>query len=225
MVGEQRGYSVQVVIPKDVAPSVGDILGVLGTEVTWCESQAGMKGAIDLAREMAEERGHYYLGQFGDQVNVECHYRTTGREIAEALPTVDVFVSGLGTCGTAMGVGRRLREVNPDVRVIGVEPRMGERLQGLRSLQDGFVPALLDLDQLDGRFLVDSASAIKAAYQVARLEGVLAGVSSGATLQVALRLAEAYGTGGHRGHVLRRGLEVPAGEALGRRLSGLRGAG
>ena len=99
-------------------------------------------------------------------------------------------MAGIGTGGTIMGVARRLRETNPDVLIIGVEPRMGERLQGLRSLAEGFVPPLLDLDQLDGRYLVDSATAIDTAQMLASKEGIFAGVSSGATLHAALRVAE-----------------------------------
>ncbi len=190
MVAKQKGYSARVVIPRDVAPSIGDILPVYGVEITWCESKAGMKGAIDEARTIAEDSGGYYLGQFSDAVNVETHYRTTGGEIVEALPDVDVFVAGIGTGGTVMGVARRLRETNPDVQVVGVEPHMGERLQGLRSMSEGFAPPLIDLGMLNGRFLVESANAIESARRVIEVEGVLAGVSSGATLHVGLMMAE-----------------------------------
>ena len=190
MVGKQKGYKVKVVIPRQVAPSIKDILELYEAEVVWCEPLAGMKGAIDLAREHADADGHYLLGQFSDATNVETHYQGTGREIVDALPEVDVFVAGIGTGGTVMGVGKRLREANPDVRIIGVEPRLGEQVQGLRSLSEGFIPPLLDLDQLDGRFLVDSAAAMETARNVIRAEGILAGVSAGATLNAALRLAE-----------------------------------
>ncbi len=190
MVGVQRGYTVRVVLPKGVTPSVSDVLDVYGADVTWCEARAGLKGAIDTAREMADAQGYYCLGQFTDTVNVDAHYQGTGREILEALPTVDAFVAGIGTGGTIMGVGQRLREANPNVRIVGVEPRMGDKLQGLRSLSEGFMPPLLDLQQLDGRYLVDSASALQAAQRVVRAEGILAGVSSGATLHAALRVAE-----------------------------------
>ena len=190
MVGRQKGYGVRVIIPRGVAPSMDDILSIYGADVTWCEPLAGLKGAIDLALSMAQTHGYYPLQQFANPVNLETHYQTTGREIAEALPVIDVFVAGIGTGGTIMGVGRRLRESNPNVRLIGVEPRLGERLQGLRSPAEGFVPPLLDLKQLDGRFLVDSASAIESARAVVRAEGILAGVSSGATLDAALRLAK-----------------------------------
>ena len=189
MAGKQKGYEVRVIIPSEVVPSVADILQLYRVEVTWCEPGAGMKGAIDLASAMAREKGCYYLSQFSDSVNTETHYRTTGEEIAWSLPQVDVFVAGIGTGGTIMGVGRRLRESNPRVRVLGVEPRMEERLQGLRSLSEGYVPPLLDLKHLDGLFLVDSAAAIDTAREVVQAEGILAGVSSGATLHAALRVA------------------------------------
>lgn len=190
LIGKQKGYHVRVIIPNQVVPSVGDILKIYGTEVTWCESRAGMKGAIDLAVDIARAEGFYYLGQFDDERNLETHYQTTGLEITQTLSKVDAFVAGIGTGGTIMGVARRLRETNPDVLIIGVEPRMGERLQGLRSLAEGFVPPLLDLDQLDGRYLVDSATAIDTAQMLASKEGIFAGVSSGATLHAALRVAE-----------------------------------
>ena len=126
---------------------------------------------------------------------METHYNTTGREIARALPEVDAFVAGIGTGGTIMGVAKRLRELNPDVRIIGVEPRLGERLQGLRSLSMGYMPPLLELDKLDGRYLVDSATAIEMARLAVLREGIFAGVSSGATLHAALRTAEKMESG------------------------------
>ena len=189
MIGKQRGYQIHVVIPHDVAPSIADILALYDTDVTWCPSDGGMKAAIDLARNMAEAGGFYYLDQFDDQENIATHYETTGKEIVEALPKVDVFVAGIGTGGTIMGVGRRLREFNPSARLIGVTPQIGERLQGLRDMSEGYLPPLLDLDTLDRRFLVDSVTAMEASEQVAQKEGILAGISSGATLSVALRLA------------------------------------
>lgn len=187
LIAKQRGYLVRVIIPGEVAPSIGDLLELYGAEITWCEPRAGMKGAIDLAKELAREPGCHYLGQFDNQINLETHYRTTGEEIAQALPQVDVLVAGIGTGGTITGVGRRLREVNPNLQIVGVEPRMGEALQGLRSLSEGYVPPLLDLSQLSRRFLVDSATAIEAAHMIVEKEGLLAGISSGATLHAALR--------------------------------------
>lgn len=190
MVAKQKGYGACVVLPPDIAPSIGDILDVLDVETMWAEPKAGMKGAIDLAAATASERGFFFVDQFGNEMNVAAHYRTTGREILDVLPQVDAFVAGIGTGGTIMGVGNRLREANPRVQIVGVEPRLGERLQGLRSLSEGYVPTLLDLGKLNGRFLVDGATAIDTAHEVIRREGIMAGVSSGATLHVALRLAE-----------------------------------
>ncbi len=190
MIGRRKGYPVRVCIPQNVAPSVVDVLLLYGADVTWTDGALGMEGAIEAARQLTQDGNAYALSQFTDQINAETHYATTGMEITVSLPNVDVFVAGIGTGGTIMGVGRRLRETNRDVRIIGVEPRPGERVQGLRSMEEGFTPPLLDLDQLDGRFLVDSATAIGAARQVVEREGVLAGISSGATLNVALRLAD-----------------------------------
>ena len=130
------------------------------------------------------------MGQFDNRINLETHYRATGAEIVQSLPKVDVLVAGIGTGGTITGVGRRLRESNPEVQIIGVEPRMGEGLQGLRSLSEGYVPPLLDLNQLSRRFLVDSSTAINASRQIVEKEGVFAGVSSGATLHAAMRVAK-----------------------------------
>ena len=185
----RRGYRVRVVLPKGIVPSIADILDLYGAEIEWCEPEAGMRGAIRRVQEMAERPGHHAVGQFSDPANVRCHYATTGEEIVRAMGRVDVFVAGIGTGGTITGVGRRLREQWPDVEVVGVEPRLGERLQGLRSLAEGYVPPLLDLGMLNRRFLVDSASAVAAARDVMRAEGVFAGVSSGAALHTALRVA------------------------------------
>ena len=190
MVARQRGYHLKVVIPHGVVPSIADILELYGVGIVWVRPKAGMQGAIDEANRLAAENGWYAVGQFDNPLNVDTHYRTTGAEIARGLPRVDVFVAGIGTGGTLMGVGRRLREHNPKVKLIGVEPRLGECLQGLRSLEEGFRPPLLDLDALDGRFLVGSDKAIEAANRIIQLEGIMAGVSSGAVLTAALRVAE-----------------------------------
>jgi cysteine synthase B len=195
LIAKQRGYRVRVIIPGEVAPSIGDLLELYGAEITWCQPRAGMKGAIDLAREMAQAAGCHYLGQFDNPINQETHYRTTGAEIVRELSRIDVLVAGIGTGGTITGVGQRLREANPRIQIVGVEPRMGESLQGLRSLSEGYVPPLLDLTLLSRRFLVDSATAIDTSHRIIEKEGLLAGISSGATLHAALRVARAMDTG------------------------------
>ena len=194
-VGKQKEYAVRVVIPGEVAPSIGDLLHLYGAEITWCEPRAGMKGAIDLALEMSRSEGFHYAGQFDNRINLHTHYHHTGAEIAAGLPSVDVFVAGIGTGGTITGVGRRLREINPQVKIVGVEPRMGESLQGLRSLSEGYVPPLLDLGLLDRRFLVDNATAIDMSRRIVEHEGILAGISAGAVLHAAYRVAQGMDQG------------------------------
>lgn len=188
-VAKQKGYSSHVVVPKGVAPSISDLLELLGAEVTWCPAEGGMGHAMDVAKALSADRGYKMLGQFSQQANVEAHYSTTGHEITEALSHIDVFVAGIGTAGTIMGAGRRIREKWPAARIIGVEPKIGEQLQGLRNLDEGFIPPLLDLTMLDGRFLVDSATSFRRVQQLAETTGLFAGASSGAVIDVALRLS------------------------------------
>ena len=190
LVAKQKGYRVEVVIPGEVAPSIGDLLELYGATITWCEPIAGMKGAIDIAKDIASKPNCHYLGQFDNEINLMTHYKKTAQEIIDAGINVDVLVAGIGTGGTITGPSRRLREVNPEIEVVGIEPKLGESLQGLRSMSEGYVPPLVDLAMLDGRFLVDSATAISFARLITDKEGILAGVSAGAGLHVALRIAE-----------------------------------
>jgi len=192
MIGKQRGYKVRIVLPHGVVPSVPQILTTLGVEIAWCPPESGTRGAIDMARRWAESdpENVYAVRQFSSTLNIETHYHTTGAEIVEALDTVDVFVAGIGTGGTIMGCGRRLRERFPKVRIVGLEPQLGECLQGLRRIEDSFMPPLLDLELLSGRWIVTAAESINAARRVAQEEGLLVGVSAGAALHIALREAE-----------------------------------
>jgi [CysO sulfur-carrier protein]-thiocarboxylate-dependent cysteine synthase len=195
MVGKRLGYEVNVVLPKSVAPSITDVLELYGIETIFCDQCRDMKTAIDLAERLAGKNGWHPLRQFWSRANRDVHYATTGAELLEQLPQIDVFIAGIGTGGTVMGVGDRLREANPQVRIVGVEPKLGDKLQGLRSIQDGFRPPLLDLSKLDGRRMVDNPSAIRAVEDVVRSEGINAGVSSGATLHAALKEAERMESG------------------------------
>ena len=190
LVSKQKGYKLKVVMPTRVAPGIAELLEMFGAEVVWCEPKVGMKSAIERAKGLGQEPGHTALLQFENVANVDAHYHGTGEEVLAALPQVDAFVAGIGTGGTLMGVGRRLKEANPKTLVVGVEPRFGEQLRGLRSLEEGFIPPLLDLGLLDGRFIVDTATAFRRTRALALSEGILAGVSSGACLHAALRLAE-----------------------------------
>ena len=190
LIAKQKGYKLKVVIPHRATPGVADLLASYDVEIVWCDPLAGMRGAIELARQLGHEKGCFNTCQFESEANIRAHYETTGPEILKALPDLDVFIAGIGTGGTLTGVGRLLKEHNPQIRVIGVEPRMGDQLQGLRNLEEGYIPPLLDLDRLDGRFLVDSATAFECARSLLQKEGIFAGVSSGAVLHCAQRIAE-----------------------------------
>ncbi len=190
MVGSALGYRVRVVLPENVFPEIPRTLAVYGASVEWVPAELGIPRAIEVARSQAEREGWFFLDQFCNQNNVRAHYESTAPEILEDVPQVDVFLAGLGTGGTLMGIGRRLKEVNPDAKVIAVEPHPGNLLQGLKSLADGFIPPIIDLDFLDGKILVRSRHAFRAASELMRREAVFGGVSSGAVLHAALKVVQ-----------------------------------
>lgn len=190
MVGRTRGYDVRVVMPENILPEIPRALSAYGATVEWVPKAQGVGKAIKAAEELAEREGWLLLDQFAHPSNVQTHYEATGREILEDLPQVDVLIAGLGTGGTLMGVGRRLKEANAKTQVIAVEPHPGSQLQGLKSLADGFIPPILDLDLLDGKILVRSRHAFRAAAELMRREGIFAGVSSGAVLHATLKVAQ-----------------------------------
>jgi len=195
MIGRARGYRVRVVMPENVFPEIPRALAVYGATVDWVPADLGVRRAIDLARDQAEREGWFFLDQFGNGHNILAHYETTGPEILEDISRIDLFVAGLGTGGTLMGAGRRLKEANPSTQVIAVEPHPGNQLQGLKSLADGFIPPILDLDLLDGKILVRSSQAFRAAGELLRREAICAGVSSGAVLHAALRAVQRLDSG------------------------------
>lgn len=190
MVARRKGYELNIVVPKAVAPSITDALRVYGVSTVFCDRCEDMEDAMGLAERLSQKHGWHLVGQFHSPANPECHYRTTGAEIVEQIDRCDVFIAGIGTGGTIMGVGRRLREAFPGVRIVGVEPRPGEKLQGLRNIARGFRPRLLDLDALDGRRMIGAADAIAATERIVQVEGINAGISGGACFSAALREAE-----------------------------------
>ena len=190
MIGRSLGYHVRIVMPENVFTEIPRTLGVYGAAVEWVPAEQGVRRAIELAGKQAEREGWFFLDQFCSPHNVRAHYETTGPEILEDIPQVDVLVAGLGTGGTLMGVGRRLKEANPKTQVIAVEPHPGNHLQVLTRLADGFLPPILDLDLLDGKILVRSRHAFRAAAELMRREAIFAGVSSGAVLHAALNVAQ-----------------------------------
>ncbi|MDP2949159.1 MAG: cysteine synthase family protein [Chloroflexota bacterium] len=196
MIGIIKGYKVKVVMPDNLSEERTQLLHAFGAQVVYSDGARGTNGAIALAQRMAEEDHHYYMPyQYGNENNPRAHYETTGAEILRDLPDLDVFVAGLGTGGTLTGVGRRLKEHNPKVKVIAAAPYPGDLVQGLRSLEEGFVPAVLDESVLDGRMVVDSRTSFAAAKELLQKEGIFAGVSSGAVLRIAQRVAQRMGRG------------------------------
>ncbi|HUF53711.1 MAG TPA: cysteine synthase family protein [Dehalococcoidia bacterium] len=190
MVGRALGYHVRIVIPENVFPEIPRTLAAYGAEITWVPSELGVTRAIELARQIADAEGWFMLDQFADPVNIRAHYTGTGQEILDDLPHVDLFVAGLGTGGTLMGVGALLKEANPAAKVFAVEPHPGYQVQGLKSLADGFVPPLLDYSLLDGKILVRSGHAFRGAAMLMQQEAIFGGVSSGAVLHGALKAIE-----------------------------------
>ena len=190
MIGRRKGYKVKVVIPENATPERRQLLEIFGAEMIYSDGTKGSNGAIELAQKLAAQDKTLYMPyQYGNPANPLAHYETTGVEILRDLPDVDVFVAGLGTGGTLMGVGRRLKETNPKTKVIAVEPHPGDLVQGLRSLDEGFIPPILDTTLLDSKIMVDSRCAFAATKDLTAKEGIFAGVSSGAVVHVAIRMA------------------------------------
>ena len=190
MIARRRGYRVAVVLPDDATRERRQVLALYGAEIIDSPGALGSNGAIALARRLVQDDPRFVMpDQYGNPANPRVHEETTAEEILADCPEVDVFVAGLGTGGTLMGVGRRLRRHHPEVRIYAAEPMSGESVQGLRSLDDGFVPEILDPSLLDGRFLVTNAEAVAAVRELLDREGIFAGVSSGGAIAVAQRVA------------------------------------
>lgn len=187
--GRLLGHPVDVCVPESVYPEIGQLLRAYGARIRWVPRRAGIKTANEVARVIAGNEGAFLLNQFGSEENIRAHYQGTAAEILADLDHVDVFVAGIGTGGTVTGVGRRLKEANPACRVIGVEPRLGSHVQGLKSLDDGFIPPVLDETVLDGKILVGNRHAFSHARRAMLAEGIFGGISSGAVLHAATRVA------------------------------------
>ena len=192
MIGGLKGYKVTVVMPENVSEERTQLLHAYGAEIVFSDGEKGSNGSIEVAQAMAEKNPHDYLMmyQYGNSGNPDAHYETTGQEIAEAVPDVDMFVAGLGTGGTLMGVGRRLREHNTNIKIVAVAPDPDDFISGLRRLEDGYIPPILDLNRLDARLLVGSLPAFRTTKELLHQEGIFAGVSSGSVVYGALRQAE-----------------------------------
>jgi [CysO sulfur-carrier protein]-thiocarboxylate-dependent cysteine synthase len=186
-----RGYPLTCVVPANVTAERRKLLRLHGAEIVDSPGEEGSNGAVRLAIELAERDPSFFMPfQYANAANPRAHYEGTGAEIAAALDRVDVLVAGLGTGGTLMGAGDRLRESHPDVVVAAAEPLPGDEVMGLRSLDDGYVPPILDVSKLDRKLLVSNAEAVSGLRLLLEREGVFGGVSSGAVVNAALRLAE-----------------------------------
>ena len=190
MVAKLKGYPLTCVLPENSTPERVRMLELYGAKIVFSPGSEGSNGAVRHALRLAETDSSYFmLNQYANEANPRAHYEGTGAEIAEVLPRVDAFVAGLGTGGTLMGAGERLRESFPDVLVAAAEPFQGDIVYGLRSLADGYVPPILDVTKLDRKILVSNDESLIGLRALLDPEGIFAGVSSGAVIHVARRIA------------------------------------
>ena len=190
MICSRKGYPLKVVMPDNVTQERTQLLRMYGADIVYSEGSKGSNGAVEIALEMASSDARYYMPyQYGNQANPAAHYNGTAPEILEELDEIAAFVAGLGTGGTLMGNGRRLKEERPDIKIVAAEPMQGEPVQGLRSLDDGFIPPIIDLSLLDRKIFVTNRDAILWTRRLLDEEGLFAGVSSGAIASIAVRIA------------------------------------
>lgn len=191
-----KGYHLRIVLPENVSIERRQLLEVFGVDITTSPGDEGSNGAIRVAEELAEKNPDVVLlHQYENPANPNAHYGATGPEIWADCPEVDAFVAGLGTSGTLMGVGRYLKEQNPDVQVVAIEPPAGEQIQALRSLDEGYVPPILDPDLLDRKSIVRPRESLEWTRRLALECGIFAGISSGAAVAGAVRFAGDLGAG------------------------------
>ncbi|MGZ4292204.1 MAG: PLP-dependent cysteine synthase family protein [Gaiellaceae bacterium] len=191
LVAKLKGLKLTCVMPSNATPERKALLALYGASIIESPGELGSNGAVRMAQEiLAADDRYTMLFQYENDANPGAHYEGTGAEIARDLDRVDALVAGLGTGGTLMGAGRRLREAFPGVQVVAAEPLPGDPVMGLRSLEDGYVPPVLDVSQLDRKLLVSNGEAAAAARALLDREGIFAGVSSGAVVHVARRIAE-----------------------------------
>jgi cysteine synthase B len=192
MIGRVKGYRVVCVMPESVSEERTFLLRAYGADIISSPGELGSNGAIAMAKEIVEANpGKYYFPyQYGNEANPRAHYETTGPEILRDLPEVTVFVAGLGTGGTLTGTGHYLKEHKPGVKVIAAAPHPGDLVQGLRALEEGFIPPVFDETVLDGKIVVDSRSSFAMSKELTQKEGLFVGISCGAVVKAALKVAE-----------------------------------
>lgn len=192
MIGKVKGYNVVCVMPENVSEERTQLLRAFGAEIIYTPGELGSNGAIAHAKEVVEKNpGRYYFPyQYGNEANPRAHYETTGPEILRDLPQTTVFVAGLGTGGTLTGTGRYLKDQNPGIKVIAAAPHPGDAVQGLRALEDGFIPPIFDETVLDGKIVVDSGSSFAMSKDLTQKEGLFVGVSCGSVVRAAIKVAD-----------------------------------
>jgi len=203
MLGSTRGYKIKVVMPADVPPERIDILKAFGAEVIFSDAGKGTNESINLAKQISNDNPNYYMPyQYGNEANPKAHYQTTGPEVIKDLPDTDVFVAGLGTGGTLMGAGKFLKEYNSKIKIIATAPHPDEKVQGLRAIEHGFIPPIIDLEKLDGRVLIEGEEAFYWTRKLLVDMGIFVGVSSGATFATARKIAQKMSKEGKSGKIV-----------------------
>ncbi len=189
MVAARKGYRLTVVIPDNASEERIGLLRLFGAEIVFSDGDKGTNGSIEVARALARDEKYYMPFQYGNPANPLAHQEGTAQEIIRDLPEVTHFVGGMGTGGTLTGVGRGLHAHDPDVRIVAAEPELGDLVYGLRSLDAGFIPPIFDPSEIDRKFLVDSSASLRTNRELTAKEGIFAGISSGAVVYVAQRIA------------------------------------
>lgn len=202
MVARLRGYRFTAVMPDNASAERVQLLEAFGAEIVFSEGSKGTNGSVAMAQGMAKDDRYLMLFQYGNQANVDAHYKGTAQEIIDDLPDIKAFVAGLGTGGTLMGNGKRLKEHNPGIKIVAAEPQLGELVYGLRSLEDGYIPPIFDADKIDGKVMVSARDAIFWTRELLQKEGIFAGISAGAVVWVAQRVGERLVTEGGGGDIV-----------------------
>jgi [CysO sulfur-carrier protein]-thiocarboxylate-dependent cysteine synthase len=195
MICRVKGYRLVAVMPENVTEERRQLLTLYGAEIVPTEGEFGSNGAVEVAKRLAAENGLFMPFQYGNPANPRAHYEGTAEEIVRDCPEIDAFVAGLGTGGTLMGSAARLKEHRPEIQVIACEPLQGDPVSGLRSLEDGFIPPILDITRLDRKLLVSNRDALVTTRRLASEEGIFAGVSSGAVIHTCMRVASRMKSG------------------------------
>jgi cysteine synthase len=195
MVAARKGYGLTVVIPDNASEERIGLLRLFGAEIVFSDGDKGTNGSIEVARALAQDAKYYMPFQYGNPANPLAHQEGTAQEIIRDLPAVTHFVGGMGTGGTLTGIGRGLHAHDADVKIVAAEPELGDLVYGLRSLDAGFIPPIFDPSEVDRKFLVDSSSSLRTNRELTAKEGIFAGISSGAVVSVAQRIASEIAEG------------------------------